>query len=106
MQITQPGIIWILKSCFFCFFNLVVCVWFVGPDEVSWDEWINLIHQLSSELVKQQLSRGEICVANLIPPANGASQGNYFLPKSRMSLLAWHSKCAVDLDILKYFKIF
>ena len=28
-----------------------------------------------------QLSRGEICVANFIPPANGASQGNYFLAK-------------------------
>ena len=29
-----------------------------------------------------QFSRVEICVANFIPPANGASQGNYFLPKS------------------------
>ena len=29
-----------------------------------------------------ELSRGEICVANFIPPANGTSQGNYFLPKS------------------------
>ena len=28
-----------------------------------------------------KLSRGEICVANFIPPANGVSQGNYFLPK-------------------------
>ena len=28
-----------------------------------------------------KLSRGEICVANFIPPVNGASQGNYFLPK-------------------------
>ena len=27
------------------------------------------------------LSRGEICVANFIPPANGASQGNYFQAK-------------------------
>ena len=27
------------------------------------------------------LSRGEICVANFIPPANDASQGNYFLAK-------------------------
>ena len=25
-----------------------------------------------------QFSRGEICVSNFIPPANGASQGNYF----------------------------
>ena len=31
---------------------------------------------------KIKLSRGEICVANFIPPANGASQGNYFLPKN------------------------
>ena len=29
-----------------------------------------------------KLSRSEICVANFIPPGNGASQGNYFLPKS------------------------
>ena len=28
-----------------------------------------------------QLSRGKICVANFIPPANGGSQGNYFLAK-------------------------
>ena len=28
-----------------------------------------------------ELSRGEICVANFIPPWNGASQGNYFLAK-------------------------
>ena len=28
-----------------------------------------------------KLSRGEICVANFIPPANGASQGNYFQAK-------------------------
>ena len=27
-----------------------------------------------------KLSRGEICVANFIPPVNGASQGNYFQP--------------------------
>ena len=27
------------------------------------------------------LSRGEICVANFIPPANVASQGKYFLAK-------------------------
>ena len=30
-----------------------------------------------------KLSRGEICVANFIPPANIASQGNYFLVKSQ-----------------------
>ena len=28
-----------------------------------------------------KLSRGEICVANFILPANGASQGNYLLPQ-------------------------
>ena len=28
-----------------------------------------------------KLSRGEICVANFIPPANGTTQGKYFLPK-------------------------
>ena len=31
---------------------------------------------------KNKLSKGEIFVANFIPPANGASQANYFLPKS------------------------
>ena len=34
------------------------------------------------KLILQKLSSGEICVANFIPPANGASQANYFLPKS------------------------
>ena len=29
----------------------------------------------------QELSRGEICEANFIPLANGASQGNYFQAK-------------------------
>ena len=29
-----------------------------------------------------KLSRGEICVANFIPPVNGVSQSNYFLSKS------------------------
>ena len=33
------------------------------------------------EALSCQLSRGEICVANFIPPVNGASQGNYFLAK-------------------------
>ena len=32
---------------------------------------------------KYKLSRGEICVQISFPPLNGASQGNYFLPK-------WH----------------
>ena len=40
-----------------------------------------------------QLSRGEICVANFIPPANGASQANYFLPKSH-KLAAFKEKQA------------
>ena len=34
-----------------------------------------------------QLSRGEICVANFIPPADGARQGNYFLAKNVISVL-------------------
>ena len=28
-----------------------------------------------------KLSRGEICVANFMPPANDVSQGNYFQAK-------------------------
>ena len=39
----------------------------------------------SKNLFKQcyniKLSRGEICVANFIPPANGVRQGNYLLAK-------------------------
>ena len=34
-----------------------------------------------SEHIDIKLSRGEIRVANFIPPANGASQGIYFLAK-------------------------
>ena len=34
------------------------------------------------KLILQKLSSGEICGANFIPPTNGASQANYFLPKS------------------------
>ena len=37
-------------------------------------------------------SRGEICVANSYPLLNGASQGNYFLPKS-YKLADIGSKC-------------
>ena len=36
----------------------------------------------STNKIEKKFSRGEICVANFIPPANGASQGNYFLPQS------------------------
>ena len=32
---------------------------------------------------RYKLSRGEICVANFIPSANGVSQGNYFMAKIR-----------------------
>ena len=42
----------------------------------------------------KQLSRGEICAANFIPPANGASQGNYFLPKSH-KLAVFEEKTAL-----------
>ena len=38
-----------------------------------------------AQINKLELSRGEICLTNFIPPANGASQGNYFLPKSHKS---------------------
>ena len=33
----------------------------------------------------QKLSRGEICVENFIPPANGASLGSYFCVKNLTS---------------------
>ena len=38
--------------------------------------WLQITHQnLQSNLTNEfKLSRGEICVANLIPPTNGASQ--------------------------------
>ena len=32
-------------------------------------------------LTRPKLSKGEICVANCIPPANGARQGSYYLQK-------------------------
>ena len=35
-----------------------------------------------------KLSRREICVSNFIPLANGASQGNYFLPKMLKAFIA------------------
>ena len=31
----------------------------------------------------KKLSRGEICLANFIPPANGASLGRFFVKKSK-----------------------
>ena len=34
---------------------------------------------LGNKILK--LNRGEICVANFIPPANGASQGSYLVQK-------------------------
>ena len=43
--------------------------WYSRPNPYGW-----IKHKL-------KLSRGEICVANFIPPANGASQGNYFQAK-------------------------
>ena len=33
----------------------------------------------------KKLSRGEICVANFIPPANGSSLGSYFRGKNLTS---------------------
>ena len=44
------------------------------------DHYFFLFLLFCSQITKK-LSIGEICVANFIPPANGASQGNYFLPK-------------------------
>ena len=38
------------------------------------------LYALYFEIINQ-LIRGEICVANFIPSANGASQGNYFRAK-------------------------
>ena len=34
------------------------------------------------KFLKQKLSRGEICVANSIPPSNGVSLGSYFCVKN------------------------
>ena len=46
-------------------------------------------------IVYKKFSRGQICVANFIPPVNGASQGNNFLPKSHKcsSTITWISQC-------------
>ena len=41
----------------------------------------NLVTYIDRVWLNNQFSRGEICVANFIPPANGASQGNYFQAK-------------------------
>ena len=94
-------------------------------------EWVCCAHNEAIKFdiglkIDPKLSRGEICVANFIPPANGASLGIHFKAKNlkfkaerflktgwqkqpwqpiklQGSLLAWHSKCAVDSNILKYF---
>ena len=50
---------------------------------------VELGHALSLEKINKitcQLSRGEICSANFIPPANGASQGNFSCPQFDFSL--------------------
>ena len=39
-----------------------------------------------------ELSRGEVCVGNFTPPANGASKGNYFLQKSLKKLAVFEAK--------------
>ena len=39
-----------------------------------------------------------MCVANFIPPANGASQGKYFLPKS-------HKSAVFEVKIISFSKI-
>ena len=43
----------------------------------------NLIRKLKSEGYFQfELSRGEICAANIIPPANGVSYDGFFMPNT------------------------
>ena len=54
---------------------------------------------LISRTQPKQLSRGEICVANFITPANGVSQGNYFLPKSQ-KLAVFESKMSLQKTAL------
>ena len=48
------------------------------------------------KIFNKQLSRGEICVANFIPPANGASQGNYFPPKNYSMNLNMFQSYSID----------
>ena len=38
---------------------------------------------MSSRLTKYKLSRGDICVANFIPPANGASLSRYLVKNGK-----------------------
>ena len=41
--------------------------------------YLSLLGKFLSATKKSKLSRGEICVANFIPPANGASLGRFFV---------------------------
>ena len=51
----------------------------IFTDQITWNKnWF-----IKDETL-YYLSRGEICVANFIPPANGARQGNYCRPKSQI----------------------
>ena len=43
-------------------------------------------------ITNSKLSRGEFCVEKFIPPVSGASQGNYFLPKSHKLAVFWRNK--------------
>ena len=45
-----------------------------------------------NESMLNKLSRGEICLTNFIPPANGASLGSYFCVQLKLHWLGgWHS---------------
>ena len=67
--------------CFVRFWSQVIC----GDKSCHNHDIMHnsvIIIVFSNKLACQnKLSRGQICVANFIPPANGASQGIYFLAK-------------------------
>ena len=57
------------------------------PPDAHWEE-ITWWSQQGSKQVKYQLSRDEICVANFIPPAIGASLGSYLV---KNALAPWRA---------------
>ena len=56
----------------------------------------NIIYK-DCKVLNVKLSRGEICVANLIPPANGASLGIYFKAKNLNSAWKYSLKIVVTI---------
>ena len=56
----------------------------------------NIIYK-DCKVLNVKLSRGEICVANLIPPANGASLGIYFKAKNLNSAWKFSLKIVVTI---------